>query len=182
MPKRVIEVLAYDPAWKDRFNLLAKGLRASLGERALRIDHVGSTSVVGMWAKPIVDIQISVRSLDLLEEFRLPLVQLGYVFREDNPDLTKRYFREKPGTTRTHIHVRQVGSYSEQEALLFRDYLRQQPEEAERYSAFKQSLAVQHRDFPKRYVEEKAPFIHAMLMDARVWSQQVGWFSGESDA
>ncbi|MEL6191701.1 MAG: GrpB family protein [Bacteroidota bacterium] len=181
MSKRTIEVLAYDPAWKERFALLAKDLRASLRGKALRIDHVGSTSVVDMWAKPIVDIQISVHSLDLLEEFRLPLEQLGYIFRADNPDLTKRYFREKPGTTRTHIHVRQAGSYSEQEALLFRDYLRKQPEKAEKYSAFKQSLAVQHRDFPKRYVEEKAPFIHSMLMNARVWSQEVGWFPGESD-
>ena len=182
MSKRTIEVLAYDPAWKERFTLLAKGLRVSLGETALRIDHVGSTSVVGMWAKPIVDIQISVPFLDLLDEFRLPLEQLGYLYRADNPDLTKRYFREKPGTTRTHIHVRQAGSYSEQEALLFRDYLRQQPEEAEKYAMFKQDLAVQYRDFPKRYVEEKAPFIHAMLMNARVWSQEVGWFPRESDA
>lgn len=178
---RKIEVLAYDPTWKERFILLAKDLRTSLSETALRIDHVGSTSVVGMWAKPVVDIQISVPSLALLDEFRLPLEELGYVYRENNPDLTKRYFREKLGTTRTHIHVRQAGSYSEQEALLFRDYLRQQPGEAERYATFKQSLAIQHRDFPKRYVEEKAPFIHAMLMNARVWSQEVGWFPGESD-
>ena len=181
MSKRTIEVLAYDPTWKERFTLLAKDLRASLGAKALRIDHVGSTSVVGMWAKPIVDIQISVRSLDLLEEFKLPLEQLGYIFRANNPDLTNRYFRVNPGATRTHIHVRKEGSYSEQEALLFRDYLRQQPEEAEKYSQFKQDLAVEYKEFLKRYVEEKAPFIHAMLMSARVWSQQVGWFPGESD-
>ncbi|MEM8897937.1 MAG: GrpB family protein [Bacteroidota bacterium] len=181
MSKRTIEVLAYDPTWKERFTLLAKDLRVSLGETALRIDHVGSTSVVEMWAKPIVDIQISVSSLELMDEFRLPLEDLGYIFREDNPDLTKRYFREKPGTTRTHIHVRQAGSYSEQEALLFRDYLREKSEEAEKYSRFKQELAVEFRDHPKRYVEEKTPFIHAMLMNARVWSQQVGWFPRASD-
>jgi GrpB-like predicted nucleotidyltransferase (UPF0157 family) len=99
---------------------------------ALRIDHIGSTAVPGLAAKPIVDIQISVPAFEPLDAFRVPLVQLGYVFRADNQERTKRYFREPPGDRRTHIHVRRAGSFSEQLALLFRDFMRTHPEWAQR--------------------------------------------------
>src|SRR5262249_11057136 len=123
-----IRIVPYDPAWPERFRTLGAALREALGEVALRIDHIGSTSVPGLDAKPIVDIQISVASFEPLDSFRLPIEALGYVFRADNTDLAKRYFREPPGTPRTHIHVRRAGSWSEQFALLFRDYLRTHPE------------------------------------------------------
>ncbi|MEM9937193.1 MAG: GrpB family protein [Bacteroidota bacterium] len=178
MTKRKIVVVPYDPEWENWFNHLGEYLKASLGEVALRIDHIGSTAVEGLSAKPIVDVQISVADLQQLEAFRIPLTGLGFVFRENNPDLTKRYFREKPGNRRTHIHVRQAGSYAEQEALLFRDYLRTHPVEASEYGQLKQLLAQEYQDHPHTYVEQKAPTIHAILMKARVWSQEIGWFPG----
>jgi hypothetical protein len=99
-----------------------------LGEVALRIDQIGSTAVPGLGAKPIIDIQVSVADFEPLAAFRRPLEQLGYVYRADNPERTKRYFREPPGRRRIHVHVRQAGSFSEQWALLFRDYLRAHPD------------------------------------------------------
>jgi GrpB-like predicted nucleotidyltransferase (UPF0157 family) len=93
----------------------------------VRIDHIGSTAVPGLAAKPVIDIQISVASFDPLEAFRAPLEALGYAYRADNTERTKRYFREPAGSSRTHIHVRRAGSFSEQFALLFRDYLRAPP-------------------------------------------------------
>ena len=125
-----VEIVSYTDDWPRRFRLLAGDMRATLGETALRIDHIGSTSVPGLAAKPIVDMQISVAGFEPLDAFRLPLESLGYVFRADNPERTKRYFREPPGEPRTHIHVRQRGSWAEQFALLFRDYLRSHPAEA----------------------------------------------------
>jgi GrpB-like predicted nucleotidyltransferase (UPF0157 family) len=86
--------------------------------------------VPGLDAKPVIDIQISVASFEPLDDYRLPMEELGYVYRGDNPERTKRYFRESPGQRRTHIHVRRLGSWSEQFALLFRDYLRANPEDA----------------------------------------------------
>jgi GrpB-like predicted nucleotidyltransferase (UPF0157 family) len=84
--ERVV-IVPYDPAWPDRFRALAIPLRDALGSTALRIDHIGSTSVPGLAAKPIVDIQISVAAFEPFDAIRMPLEGLGYVYRADNDDL-----------------------------------------------------------------------------------------------
>src|SRR5215210_3054766 len=134
-------VVAYDPAWPQRFAALGRDLRAALGNVALRIDHIGSTAVPGLAAKPIIDVQISVASFEPLSSFRDPIESCGFVWRAENDELTKRYFRERPGRRRTHIHVRRAGSFSEQLNLLHRDYLRTDPIRASEYADLKQSFA-----------------------------------------
>ena len=135
-----IRVVPYDARWPQLFAQQAHALRHSLGAVALRIDHIGSTAVPGLAAKPVIDIQISVAAFEPLDDYRAPLEQLGYVFRADNPDRTKRYFRESPGQRRTHVHVRRAGSFSEQFALLFRDFLRLRPDAARQYADLKVAL------------------------------------------
>ena len=107
--------------------------------------------------------------------------RLGYVFRADNTERTKRYFREAPGTSRRHIHVRRAGSWAEQFALLFRDYLRTQAEEARRYESLKYQLAAKYREDRHGYTDAKAPFIWEILTKADRWSQEVGWEPGSTD-
>src|SRR6516164_9263904 len=119
---QVVEICPYDPAWPSLFAALGVRLRDALGSVALRIDHIGSTSVPGLAAKPIVDVQVSVAVLDPVHAYREPLERLGLVVRAQSTDRTKGYDREAPGTRRTHIHVRLAGSWAEQFALLFRDY------------------------------------------------------------
>src|SRR5262245_2437016 len=114
----VVEIAPYDATWPARFAQLGGELRGALGTTAPRIDHIGSTAVPGLGAKPIIDIQISVAAFEPLDAYRLPLERIGYVFRSDNTERTKRYFRESPGTPRRHIHVRRAGSWAEQFALL----------------------------------------------------------------
>ncbi len=180
-----ILVAPYDPAWPDLFRQVAGRLRAALGAVAPRIDHIGSTAVPGLAAKPIIDIQISVADFEPLEAFRLPLERLGYRFRADNSERTKRYFREPPGTRRTHIHVRRWGSWNEQFALLFRDYLRAHPAAAARYAEVKLDLARRYgRDVRDRhaYVDAKSPFIWATMGEADAWAKATGWAPGPSDA
>ncbi len=116
--RRRIEIVDYNPAWPELFGELGRTLRAALGAVALRIDHIGSTAVPGLAAKPIIDVQISVAAFEPIQAFRDPLEQLGYVYRSDNPERTKRYFREAAGRRRTHLHVRRAGSFSEQVPLL----------------------------------------------------------------
>ena len=177
-----IEVVPYDPDWAARFETLGAFLRRGLGDVALRIDHIGSTAVVGLAAKPVVDVQISVASLEPAASFRAPLESLGLRFRLDNPDRTKRYFREPLDTARTHIHVRKAGSWSEQFALLFRDYVRVHPDDAARYAALKRELAARHRDDREAYTDAKTPLIWEIISRASQWSQDVGWVPGPSDA
>ena len=82
----VVEIAPYDPIWPARFGQLGGELRAALGTNALRIDHIGSTSIPGLTAKPIIDNQISVAAFEPLDAYRLPMEQLGYIFRADNTD------------------------------------------------------------------------------------------------
>jgi GrpB-like predicted nucleotidyltransferase (UPF0157 family) len=133
----VIEIVSYDAGWPQRFAELGADLRRALGDVALRIDHIGSTAVPGLAAKPIIDVQVSVASFEPLAAFKAPLEGLGYVFRADNTERTKRYFREPPGAARTHAHVRRGGSFSEQFPLLFREYLRTHPADAAEYASLK---------------------------------------------
>jgi GrpB-like predicted nucleotidyltransferase (UPF0157 family) len=100
-----IEIVPYDAGWPGWFAQVGAGLRDVLGDTAVRIDHVGSTAVPGLDAKPVLDIQISVAALEPSDRYAMPLERLGYVFHADNPERTKRYFREPPGTARTHLHV-----------------------------------------------------------------------------
>jgi len=176
-----VVIVPYDPAWPAIFAKLGSSLRDALGGTALRIDHIGSTSVPGLASKPIIDIQISVVSFEPLDAFRLPLEDLGFVFRADNPELTKRYFRERPGDRRTHIHVRRAGSWAEQFALLFRDYLRAHGEDALRYAELKHRLAEQYGEDRHGYTEAKAPFLWEIMVTADRWSQDIGWEPGPPD-
>jgi GrpB-like predicted nucleotidyltransferase (UPF0157 family) len=178
-PVRIVE---YDPHWPALFVAQSRVLRAALGDVALRIDHIGSTAVPRLAAKPIIDIQISVEALDPSDPFRVPLEQRGYVFRADNPERTKRYFREPPGSRRTHIHVRRAGSFSEQLALLFRDFMRTHPVWAQRYAELKTALAERHADERERYTAMKGPFTWEALAAADAWAQRTGWLPGPSDA
>ncbi|WP_101787244.1 GrpB family protein [Nonomuraea indica] len=177
-----IEIVDHDPAWQTEFAAIGTALRGALGDVALRVDHIGSTSVPGLAAKPVIDIQISVRSLEPLAVYKAPLERLGLVHRANNPELTKRYFREAPGSRRTHIHVRELGSFSQQLPLLFRDYLRAHPAAAAEFAQAKRRCANQVRDDRQQYVSAKEPFVWDIVRRADTWAQNIGWQPGPSDA
>ncbi|MFE5484215.1 GrpB family protein [Streptomyces sp. NPDC056527] len=115
------QIAPYDPACPAVFAIRGECLRAALGDAAPSIGHIGPTSVPGLTAKLVIDIQISVASLEPADPFLDPLTGMGLVHRADNAERTKRYFREPPGRPRTHVHVRQLGSFSRRFPLLFRD-------------------------------------------------------------
>ncbi len=177
-----VVVVPYDPEWPHLFAELGVQLRSVLGSVALRIDHIGSTAIAGMVAKPIVDVQVSVAGFEPLDAFRLPLAELGFVHRASNPDLSKRYFREAPGTRRTHIHVRVSGDWSEQFALLFRDYLRTHEAEATWFGGIKQQLAEQFANDRQGYTDAKSWYLWEIMKKADVWHQETGHTVGPSDA
>jgi GrpB-like predicted nucleotidyltransferase (UPF0157 family) len=172
----------YSAEWPGLFRELAGALRRALGDAAIRIDHIGSTAVPGLAAKPIIDVQISVRQLEPVESYGLALVHLGYRFRPDNDDPSRRYFREGSGRRRTHVHVRQAGSPDEQRTLLFRDYLRADRDEMRRYEGAKRRLATQYRHRRRAYVDAKGVIIEKMLQRAEDWAHRTEWLLSPSDA
>lgn len=178
----VVFVAGYDPGWPLRFAELGGRLRQALGPVALRIDHIGSTSVPGLAAKPVIDIQVSVGGLEPVAAFRDPLVRLGFVYRAGNTERTKRYFREPPGQPRTHIHVRKAGSFSEQFPLLFRDFVRAHRAAAAEYEAVKRRLAARYPDDRRAYTDAKGGIFWDIIRRADDWAQRAGWEPGPSDA
>jgi putative glutamine amidotransferase len=150
----------YDTAWPTMFEEESARIRAALGDVAARIEHVGSTAVPGLAAKPVIDIQVSVRSMMPRDRFVAPLVGLGYEFRPDPIDTEHEYFKkEENGVPTYQIHVCPVGSEWERRHLAFRDHLRVNPVDAVRYAELKRRLAAEHPRDIIAYVEGKTPFI-----------------------
>jgi GrpB-like predicted nucleotidyltransferase (UPF0157 family) len=157
-------------------------LRHALGPVALRIDHVGSTAVPGLDAKPVIDIQVSVTHLGPEAPYRVPLEGAGFLLQAANPDRSKRFFREPSGTRRAHVHVRPAGSFEEQLNLLFRDFLRSDAGARHEYARTKRELAERFRADREGYVRAKEPTVWAILLRAHDWLQATNWSPGPSDA
>jgi 16S rRNA processing protein RimM len=162
-PRPPIEVVDYDPEWPRMFEVEAARLREGLGDLAVRIDHVGSTSVPGLAAKPIVDIQVSVPDIQDLDGYRRPLEALGYEYGYD-PDFLEYPFFGWPARAqprRFNLHVCETGTEWEARHLRFRDLLRTDPAAREEYAALKRELARKHGNDIEGYVEDKDAFIKA---------------------
>jgi len=137
-----IRVVPYDPRWPEVFEIESGRLRDALGPLALRIDHNGSTAVPGLAAKPIVDIQVSVASLQPLAPYRERLAQIGYVHVPHADDAFCPFFHRPAGWPHTHhVHLVRAGGEEERRTLAFRDYLRDHAAARHEYEALKRKLA-----------------------------------------
>ena len=169
-----LEVVAWDPAWPDLYEAMRVRLAAALGPLALRIEHVGSTAIAGIPAKPIVDIQVSVADVDDTDAYREQVESCGFALRYITAGW--RYFRPPPGIPRNYqVHVVQVGSDRERARLLFRDFMRSHPGEAAEYGRLKLRLADPHRNDRIQYNDDKGPFILAVLEAAEEWALATDW-------
>ena len=169
---RPIQIVAYDPGWQTLFEAERGSLeRVFHGEPAV-VEHVGSTSVPGLGAKPIVDIMLGVERLSDVEA-RIPQIeQLGYGYVPEYEDQLpeRRYFRRPRTPPRLfHLHAVEQSSDFWKRHLLFRDYLRVHPEVARKYYELKCTLAERHRFDPvDSYTEAKSDFIESVIDSARL--------------
>lgn len=155
--------------WAKDFAEEKKLLIETLGEHIQAIEHVGSTAIPGVPAKPIIDIRIAISSLDdsHIEEFVEPLKKLGYSYMHKYPD--RHFFAKGPEENRTH-HISIVRADSEigwRDAILFRDYLRQNKKAREEYSSLKEKLAQQFAEDRASYTKAKETFIAKINRQAR---------------
>lgn len=160
-----IEVVPYDPSWSDAFEGWRRRLAEALGETAVRIEHVGSTAVPGLAAKPVIDVQVSVPDVEDEAAYVAAIEAIGVPLRFREPG--HRYFRPAAGKPRSvQIHVCRAGSDWEREHLLFRDLLRADPELRQAYGRLKLELAEHYRDDRLAYTDAKTTFILDALEDA----------------
>jgi GrpB-like predicted nucleotidyltransferase (UPF0157 family) len=158
-----IQIVPYDPGWPGAFEAERDRIAAVLGALALRIDHNGSTSVPGLAAKPIVDIQISVGRLQPIETYEAGLGELGYIHVPHPDDSFCPFFYRPPTWPHTHhVHVVQSGGLEERRTIAFRDFLRDDPKVAREYETLKRRLASQHGagdSSREAYTDAKTAFV-----------------------
>jgi len=166
-----IEIVDYDPRWPLLFDEEARRLRAALDPSLIvGLEHFGSTAVPGLSAKPIIDILVAVRSLAAAQAtFVEALRKLDYVYWADNPKKDRMFFvKGMPpfGTKRSHhVHVTELHGEMWQR-LVFRDYLRAHPEEAEIYERLKRRLAVEHHTDRDAYGDAKSAYVESVMRKA----------------
>jgi GrpB-like predicted nucleotidyltransferase (UPF0157 family) len=168
----VITIAPYDPNWPLAFAAEAANIRRALGESALRIEHVGSTSVPGLAAKPVIDIQVSVRDLGSVVILSHGLASIGYFHVPLGEfDLVYPFF-QKPAEwpASHHVHLCAAGGEQERKHLAFRDFLRSNPLVAGQYLALKLQLAAGHHgdtmESREQYSLAKSSFVASVLEQA----------------
>ena len=174
LPAVPLVVVNYDPVWPQAYERWRSLVTAALGGTAVRIDHVGSTSVPGMAAKPIVDIQVSVADLSSESRYVPALQALGLVLR--SRDELHRFLRPPASQAHdVHVHVCAVGGQWERVHLLFRDYLRAHPVACHRYAEAKRAGARRWSDDGWAYGAAKTGVILDIMEQAEHWAAAANW-------
>jgi GrpB-like predicted nucleotidyltransferase (UPF0157 family) len=179
-------IAPYRDQWPSEFAAIERVLREALGDVADRIDHIGSTSVPGLAAKDIIDIQVSVADLDdprlltAMEDLGATATDITFDHvppgDESGPSAwEKRYFRPPASWRPTHVHVRATGRANFRYALLFRDYLRHSASAAAAYAQVKAALARFHPDNGDAYYQVKDPVCDLIMDAAECWAKDAAW-------
>lgn len=178
----------YDRAWAGRGAELVQELRQRIGPTALRVEHIGSTAIPGMAAKPTFDLQVSVADLDaaapVIDAALAPMGLTRRVAeqdhvpagRDDDPARwAKRLWgKAAPDGERVLVHARLAGAPNERLALLFRDWFRAHPETVPGYGRFKLRLAAAVDDLDV-YTDIKDPVVDVLVIVAEAWAAETGW-------
>jgi GrpB-like predicted nucleotidyltransferase (UPF0157 family) len=167
--EKPIELVEYDPLWAERYESAAEAVGDALGERLERTEHIGSTSVPGLAAKPIVDLRAMVEPGADLDDCAAT-IEAETDFRYHS-DLRHWKFLRKPGrddrVLAYNLHLTHVHREEWRKNVLLREYLREHPEAREEYAAVKRAAAERHPENIAAYTDEKADFIERCVEAAR---------------
>ena len=185
---RRLVIVDHQSRWADEFQTIGTSLRTAVGDSVVRIDHIGSTSVPKLGAKDVIDIQITVPSLNDTKGFEQRMAAANFVklasLQRDilvgiddptSPQLRKLFYREPKGTRRCHIHVREHGMQNQRYALLFRDFLRANDNVRTAYEIIKRRLADLFPDSIDGYLSIKDPLMDIIYEGAESWAATVNW-------
>ena len=183
-----IAIVQPDETWPAQYEKTAHAIRGQLGELVQRIDHIGSTSVPGLPAKDILDIQVTVATEPELDDVAERMVAADWELRSPRRDhpvpglpaddihWVKRMLVEPMYRRRVNLHIRVAGRANQRYALLFRDYLRNHPETARAYAVFKQHAAALRLEIGD-YADLKDPVCDLIYLPAEEWAARTGWTS-----
>jgi len=158
-PVRLVE---YDAAWPELYAREEARIRAALGDRVVRIEHTGSTSVPGLAAKPVIDITLAVRDSSAEREYVPALEAAGYVLRIREPDWHEHRMLRGPDTN-VNLHLFSAGSIEIERMVAFRDWLRSHPEDRVLYETTKRELAARTWRHVQHYADAKTSVVEAII-------------------
>lgn len=174
--QREVELVPHNPEWEKLADQEAQHILDSLSIPVVGIYHIGSTSVPGIKAKPILDFVMEVENMEKLIQESPKLEGIGYVSKGEYGIPGRQFFTKDTHGERTHhLHVFQSGHPDIERHLVFRDYLRANPEAARAYEELKEQLAERFPDKSNMYTEAKSDFILSMDEVARYWLEQNGF-------
>ena len=167
-PNSRVVLSEYDEDWATAYEVERALIDGALGQLAQRIEHIGSTSVPGLAAKPIIDVLVTVADLEVAQHTVEPLSRVGYTyvaeFEQETPN--RRYFRKELDPEHGyHVHMYASDDDDVEQHLVFRDYLRANPSTAKEYEELKRHLAA--TVVRAQYTDSKAPFIRQVIAAAR---------------
>lgn len=157
----------YTSEWARVFAREREVLRSQISDRVVAIEHVGSTAIPGMLAKPIIDIAAAVLRLEDVKECVQPLEETDYEYRGEREPGNHLFVKGGPSRRTVYLHITEYGSRGWEDYLLFRDYLRRHRDVAEEYASLKREQAEKCKDDRDSYTKGKAEFIESVLMTAR---------------
>lgn len=169
--KREIVIVRYDPLWPARFAAERRRIVEALGPTARRVDHIGSTSVPGLAAKPIIDIDVGVPDVDDEPTYLPALERAGYHLRVRQPG----HRMVRTAGLDVHVHICGEGSEWERRHLLFRDWLRLDDSDRAAYAALKRELARREWSDMNAYADAKGALIGQIMTRAEAWAGHTGW-------
>jgi len=165
LPKGTVALVDYDPEWPRLFEEERARLDGALGAAAVGIEHIGSTAVPGLPAKPVLDVAVAVASLAAVGALIGPIGALGYRYLGEY-GLPGRHFFQLGDPVTHHLHVVEVAGEHWRVWRTFRDYLRGHPDEAARYADFKRGLAARYASDRDAYTRSKSEFVNDILAKA----------------
>ncbi|CAM3830417.1 GrpB family protein [Bacillus cereus] len=168
---RKIVVVPHENHWGEKFQIEAERLKSAMPE-TVKIHHIGSTSVPGLAAKPIIDMIMEVESIDRVDRWNERFIELGYIVKGENGISGRRFFIHGTEEKRSyHLHVFEKGNPEIVRHLAFRDYMMAHCEEAEAYATLKKELAEKYTYDGTQYTEGKNEFVRNVDEKAKEWRE-----------
>jgi GrpB-like predicted nucleotidyltransferase (UPF0157 family) len=175
MSKRILSLVPYQDNWPALYQQERALLVPLLGDNLIQIDHIGSTSVIGLAAKPIIDILIEVKSLSSIDKLTAQFQELGYLAKGENGIAGRRYFQKGGNQRSHHLHIFEKDDEQLVKHRAFRDYLLKFPAIAQQYSDIKHKALLEANNDSQLYTELKSSFIqeHTNKALRLFFSQQI---------
>ncbi len=169
----IVKLIPYTPDWAHSFEAESLRLQGVLGSQIVDVEHIGSTAIPNLVAKPIIDMSVGVYDFDSAKTCIPKLEAAGYTYLGENGIPRRHYFKLGLPNVTHHLHMVEIHSLDRMQTVLFRDYLREHPEIAQAYATLKIRLAEQYPYDRPSYLKGKGPFIQQVIARAKAEQNKV---------